>query len=127
MGNLKVGYNIFAGAAQTGSASTSKGIVQVETAAPGVHRLRIQRLSDDYYWNNTSKAFQAAAPAEALEVQIPGSEDTFGGNPTFRRLSAKLSTEQVAGITAAGVKFTAYAAGDNPATEGASCTVEFAL
>lgn len=127
MGNLKIGFNVFAGAAQTGTYEGSKGAVQVETAAPGVHRLQVQRLSDSYYWNDVSGAFQSGVPTEAQDIQIPGSEDTFGGNPTYRRLTAKLKDELVAGLTAAGVKFTAYAAGDTPATEGASCTLVFAL
>lgn len=110
---LKVGYDLFAGASQAGTNSGVPGTIQVETAKALKYFCRIQRLSDNQYYNATTKAFQAGAPAQALEIEIPGSAEL---NPdAIRRLKFRIPKEAKDGITSAGATYTVYADGDTPA------------
>jgi hypothetical protein len=118
MSTLKVGYDVFAGASQAGTDSGVPGLLTAETAKKGKHKVRIQRLSDNWYWNNTSGAFQAGATAEADELDFEGSYSASGRgiHPAIRRLKMRIPKEVVTGATAAGLKMYVYATGDSPTT-----------
>ena len=110
---LKVGYDLFAGASQAGTNSGVPGVLQAETEVALKHYCRIVRLSDNYYYNATTKAFQAGAPAQADEIEIPGSAEL---NPSaIKRLAFRIPKEAQAGITAAGFTATIYGDGLTPA------------
>ncbi|MCK5639773.1 MAG: hypothetical protein KAJ19_03210 [Gammaproteobacteria bacterium] len=128
MASLKMGYDIMSGPSQAGTNPNLSGNLQLETAKALKYFIKIQRLSDDYWWNNTSGAFQAGAVAEADEKVFDGSFTPVGKLPAaIRRLMMKLPEEALAGITAAGTKITAYATGDTPASEGVDITLEYDL
>ena len=80
-------------------------------------------MSDNFYYNASTKAFQAGAPAQALEIEIPGSKES---NPqATRRLAFKIPKEAQDGIAAAtGATYTVYADGDTPAG-GVAMTLVF--
>lgn len=123
MTTLRIGYNLFKGASQSGSGSFG-GTIQVETAKAKKYYLQVKRLSDDYYWNDTTGTFVTPAPAEANMILIPGSDEA---NPDlYRRLECHLPELCRAGITSAGVTFTAYATGDTPSSAGIDLTLEYA-
>jgi hypothetical protein len=124
MSILRIGYDLFAGTSQAGTDGGVGGNVQVETAKALPYYLTIQRLSDNYFWNNTSQAFQAGDPAEVDEYMIPGSDGLQIG--AIRRLLCKIPEAAAAGITAAGFKAIAYASGDTPSSAGVDMTLEFA-
>jgi hypothetical protein len=127
MASLKVGYDMFAGAQQGGSVSGQSGVVQVETAKSTAYYLKVQRLSDNYYWNDTTKVFQAGAVAQADEIEIPGSVSHQANTATVRRLQAKLPDEATAEIDGSGCVITAYADGDTPGSDGVSITLAYSL
>lgn len=110
---LKVGYDLFAGASQAGTNSGVPGVIQVETAKALSYHCRIQRLSDNQYYNASTKAFQAGAPAQSLEITIPGSDEVSPS--AIRRLMLRIPKEAQDGITTAGAVYTVYADGDTPA------------
>lgn len=118
---LKIGYDLFAGASQAGTDSGVPGVIQVETAKALSYHCRIQRLSDNQYYNASTKAYQAGAPAQSLEITIPGSDEV---NPSaIRRLMLRIPKEAQDGIVAAtGFTATVYANGDTP-TGGIAMTI----
>lgn len=120
---LKIGYDLFAGASQAGTDSGVPGVLQIETAKALAYRVKVQRASDSYYWNETSGAFQSGAVAEADELLVPGSDGLHPG--AIRRLAMRLPKECIDGITSAGFTVTAYAAGDTPSSAGVDMTLEF--
>jgi hypothetical protein len=120
---LKIGYDLFAGASQAGYNSGVPGVIQIETAKALKYKLRVVRASDSNYWNATTGAFQAGAPAEADELTVPGSVETSPA--AIRRLSMRLPAAAITGITSAGFTVTAYATGDTPASAGVDMTLEF--
>lgn len=123
---LRIGYNLFAGSSQAGTDSNVPGDIQVETAKALKYKLRVVRASDSWYWNATTGAFQAGAPAEADELDFVGSYSLNGQSvPAIRRIAMKLPAAVIAGITSAGFTVTAYATGDTPATAGVDMTLEF--
>jgi hypothetical protein len=123
MSVLKVGYNVFAGASQAGTNSGTPGVVQAEVNQSKAYYMRIQELKDDEYWNNTTKAYVAGAPAQADEIQIQGSCPYSGSPNTIRRLSDRIPYEALAGIAVEGCKITVYADGD--AGVGVSITLAY--
>lgn len=123
MASLRIGYDVFAGSSQAGTDAGNPGNIQLETAKDLSYKLKVQRLSDNYYWNNTTPGWQSGAVAEADELDFFGSEISNGG--AIRRLKMKLPKEVLAGITSAGCVLTAYAAGDTPATEGVAMTLAY--
>ena len=110
---LKVGYDVFKGAAQAGTNDGTPGVVQVETDSNLAHYMRIQRLSDSFYWNATTKAFQAGVPAESDELLIQGSDVTSGSSTSKRRLSDRIPYEALVGIDGDGCVLTVYPSGGN--------------
>ena len=122
---MKVGYNLFKGASAAGINDGTTGDLQVETSVAGEHKVRVQRLSDNYYWNATTGAFQSGAPAEANELSIPGS-DTIAARPAVRRLAMKLPKATVDDIDSDGCVVTVYQAGELPST-GTAITLAFEL
>ncbi len=116
MATLKVGYNVFAGTSQAGTDAGVPGEIQAETAVSGLHKVRVIRLSDDYYWNNTSEAFQAGATAEADELDFRGSESERGFTSAIRRLRMRLPQDLLDDVTSAGLKVFVYETGGSPTT-----------
>lgn len=125
MSDLRVGYDVFSGSSQAGTDSSIPGTVQVETNKKSVYRLGVQRLSDSFYYNATTKLFQVGRPAEADELLIPGSDSDRGIHPAIRRLAARIPKEALDGITAAGVKVMAYALGDQATADQKSVTLDY--
>jgi hypothetical protein len=124
MATLRIGYDLFAGSSQAGTDGGVGGNVQIETAKALAYRLTIQRLSDNHFWDDTAQAFGAGDPAEADEYLVPGSA---APNPSaIRRLLCKIPEAACLGITSAGFKIIAYAAGDTPSSAGVDMTLEFA-
>lgn len=109
---LKVGFDIFAGASQAGVDSGVPGNLQAETVVQGKHGIRVQRNSDNNYWNNTSGAFQAGATAEADELYFRGSDSDRGIHPAHRRLMEKLPKELLDDATADGLTILVYPEGE---------------
>lgn len=109
---LKVGYNVFAGAAQAGTNDGTPGVVQAEVDTNVTYHMRIQRLSDSEYWNDTTKAFQAGIPAQADEIMMQGSDQSSGSISAHRRLSDRIPYEALEGIDADGCTVTVYPNGD---------------
>jgi len=121
-----MGYDMFAGSSQAGIDISLSGKLQLETAKALTYRLKVQRLSDNYYWNNTTPGWQAGAVSEADELVFFGSQVLSGGvPPALRRLTMRLPQTVLAGIDADGCTLTAYAAGDTPAVDGVSMTLSF--
>lgn len=120
---LRIGYDLFAGSSQAGTDSSVPGNIQIETNQAKKYKLRVQRLSDSNYWNNTTPGWQAGAPAEADELDFRGSDGVVLSS--IRRCAMKLSGTILDGIDADGVVVTAYATGDTPATEGASLQINY--
>jgi hypothetical protein len=125
MSVLKVGYNVFAGASQAGTNSGTPGVVQAEVNQSKAYFMKIQELNANEYWNNTTKAFQVADPAQADEIEIQGSCPYSGSPNTIRRLSDRIPYEALAGIVADGCKVTVYADGETPAADGVSITLAY--
>jgi hypothetical protein len=121
---LRIGYELLAGSSQSGTDSGIMGNIVIETAKSTKHFLTIRRLSDNYYWNNTSAAFQSGDPAEADEYPIPGSDEIRP--KTVRILKCKIPGLCRAGITSAGFTVIAYATGDTPSSAGVTMTLTFA-
>jgi len=109
---LKVGFDIFAGTSQAGTDAGIPGNLQAETVVAGKHGIRVQRNSDNQYWNNSSGAFQAGATAEALELYFRGSVSARGIQPAKMRLVEKLPKELLAAATAAGLTSLVYPEGE---------------
>jgi hypothetical protein len=116
MATLKVGYNVFAGTSQAGTDASVPGEIQAETAVSGKYKVRVIRLSDDWYWNNTSGAFQAGATAEADELDFLGSDSDRGTTCSIRRLRMRLPKELLDGVTSAGLTVYVYETGGSPTT-----------
>jgi len=116
MATLKVGYDVFAGTSQAGVDAGIPGVIQAETAVKGKHKLQVQRLSDSWYWNNTSGAFQAGNPAEADELDFEGSVSDREIHPAIRRLKMRLPKELLDDVTSAGLKVWVYPTGGSPTT-----------
>lgn len=112
MADLRIGYDVFSGSSQAGTDSSVSGLVQVETNKKGLYRMGLERLSDNNFYNATTKAFVGSRPAEADELAFEGSDSDRGIQPVIRRLLGRLPKEALAGITAAGVKVRVYAPGD---------------
>lgn len=104
---LKVGFDIFAGASQGGTNSGVRGNLQAEAVVAGKHCVEVRRLSDNFYWNHTTQAYQGGQPAEADEMEFLGSAQTTIA-PAIRRLSMKLPDALIAGATAAGISVLVY-------------------
>jgi hypothetical protein len=107
---LKVGFDVFAGASQAGVNDGSPGVIQAEVDQSGAYYISLQRLSDNYYYNATTKTFQASRPSQSNELLIPGSVvvgSSFSGG-SYRRLKEKIPKEALSGITSAGVKIFVY-------------------
>lgn len=121
---LRIGYELLAGSSQSGTDGGIMGNIVVETMKAKKYFLTIQRLSDNYFWNNTTGAFQSGDPAEADEFPIPGSDELYP--KAIRILKCTLPATCRAGITAAGFKVIAYATGDTPSSAGVDMTLEFA-
>ena len=116
MANLKIGYNIFEGSSQAGTDSSVPGTLIAETSQKGKHKVRVQRLSDNQYWDWVAEAWQVAATVEAEDGDFVGSF-TDSGRATYaavRRLSMRLPQDVLDGLTAAGVKIWVYKTGDTP-------------
>lgn len=113
---LKVGYNVFAATAQAGTDDGTPGILQAETVAQGKHKVRLQRLSDSFYWNHTTQAFQAGATAEVDEMTFLGSESERGIHPARRRLEMRLPKALLTAVGVAGAELAVYVSGAAPAT-----------
>jgi len=109
---LKIGYDVFKGASQAGTNDGTPGVVQAEVDGTTAYYMRVQRLSDSYYWNNTAKAFQAAVPGQSDEILIQGS-DGVSGTSGNRRLSDRIPYEALVGIDSNGCKITVYPDGGN--------------
>lgn len=122
---LKVGYDVFKGASQAGTNDHTAGVVQAEVDTNSTYHMRIQRLSDNYYWNNTSGAFQAGATAQADEIQIQGSDQSSGSISAHRRLSDRLPVESLVGIDSDGCILTVYP--DGALGSGVAITLAFEL
>ena len=126
MTTLRVGYDLFAGPSQAGTESKVSGNLQAEVPKAGAYKVRVVRLSDNYYWNQTNAAFESGATAEADELDFEGSINPSGKpGGADRRLSMKIPKEVSDGITSAGFTATIYASGDTPSSEGADITLEF--
>ena len=78
----------------------------------GKHGIRVQRNSDNQYWNATTGAFQAGATAEADELYFRGSVSDRGIQPSKARLMEKLPKELLDGATAAGLTILVYPEGE---------------
>jgi hypothetical protein len=124
MSVLKVGYNVFAGASQAGTNSGTPGVVQAEVNQSKAYFMRIA-IAGPNYWNNTTKAFVGAPPAQEHEIQIQGSCPYSGSPNTIRRLSDRIPYEALAGIGADGCTITVYADGDTPGVDGVSITLAY--
>jgi hypothetical protein len=109
---LKVGYDVFKGAAQAGTNDGTPGVVQAEVDTNAAYYMRIQRLSDNFYWNNTTLAFQAAVPSQSNEILIQGSDGVVGTSGN-RRLSDRIPYEALSGMNSSGCKITVYPDGGN--------------
>jgi len=120
---LKIGYNLFAAASQMGVNTGMTGNIQIVTAKALKYKLRVQRTSDSYYWNNTTGAFVSGATAESVEITVPGSVENRPA--AIRYLMLKLPNECVDLLTAAGCTLLTYASGDTPSSEGASLVMDF--
>jgi len=129
--SLKIGYDLFAASSQAGvnygSAKPTTGKIQLETAKNLGYKLKVQRLSDNNYWNNSTPGWQAGAVAEADELDFSGSENDRMIQPTIRRCEMRLPVEVLDGIDGDGCVLTAYAKGDTPATEGVAITLAYQL
>lgn len=125
MSTLKIGYDLFKEPSQAGTHYADAGVIQVVTAKALAYRLEIKRLSNDYFWNHTTGAWVASAPAESANLLIQGSDATRPS--ALRRLACKIPKEALVGIDGDGAIFTAFAAGDTPATEGVAMTLAFEL
>lgn len=111
MSALRVGYDVFSGSSQAGTDASIPGTVQAETAVKGLHRLGIERLSDNQFYNATTKAFVGSRPAEADELSIDGSDSDRGIHAAIRRLLVRIPREALDGITAAGCGLRVYPVG----------------
>lgn len=125
MAVLRIGYNLFAGSTQAGVDSSVPGDFQVETAKALGYKMKVQRLSDNYYWNNSTPGWQAGAVAEADELDFVGSSTESGNMSAVRRLLMKLPKAVHDGIDADGCIVIAYALGDTPATAGVAITLPY--
>ncbi len=115
MADLRVGYDVFAGSSQAGQDSSVPGVLQAETSVKGLHKVQVQRLSDDEYFNATTLAFQAGVPAEADDLDFQGSESDRGIQPAIARLSMRLPKEVNANVDSSGMTITVYGTGLTPA------------
>lgn len=122
---LKVGYDVFKGAAQAGTNDGTPGVVQAEVDTNVAYYMRVQRLSDNFYWNNTTKAFQAGATPQADEIMMQGSDQTSGSTSAHRRLSDRIPYEALVGINASGCIITVYP--DGVIGSGVAITLAYEL
>jgi len=122
---LKVGYDVFKGAAQAGTNDGTPGVVQAEVDMDGAYYMRVQRLSDNFYWNNTTKAFQAGATAQTDEIMIQGSDQSSGSTSSQRRLSDRIPYEALIGIDSDGCIVTVYP--DGVIGSGVAITLAYEL
>ena len=125
MATLRIGYNLFSGSSQAGTDDGTPGVIQLETAKALGYKLKVQRLSDSFWWNATTPAWQAGAVAEADDLDFTGSINDSGSVGATRRLQMRIPNLVAAGITALGAKYTAYALGDTPASAGVDMTLEY--
>jgi len=116
MANLKIGYDIFAGSSQAGTDSSVPGNLIAETSQKGKHKVKVQRLSDNQYWDWVAEAWQAGLTAEGEDGDFEGSypDSGRGTYAAVRRLAMKLPQDILDGLTAAGVKIWVYKTGDAP-------------
>lgn len=125
MSVLKVGYDVFAGASQAGTNDGTPGVVQAEVTESKAYYMQITRLSDDNYWNNTTKAFQAGEPAQADEIVMQGSQPCYGSFNAHRRLMDRIPYEALIASTAAGNTVKVYPDGDK--ASGVTITLAYDL
>jgi hypothetical protein len=129
MSTLRIGYALFKGASQAGvvfsaANAATPGNVEIETNEAKAYKLQVQRLSNNEYWNGSTKAWQAGDPTTA-DITVEGS-DVVNPNPD-RRLIHRPSLDMCAGIDSDGVKFTVYPVGGTAGANGASVQVNQAL
>lgn len=105
---LKIGWDLFAGSSQAGTDSSVAGLLVAEVPQAGKYYIKVQRLSDDEYWDFTAGAWQAGDTVDAENWEFPGSLGYSGTGPAIRRLSARLPEEMWAGVTSAGCKIWVY-------------------
>lgn len=125
---LKVGYDVFKGASQAGTNDGTPGVVQAEVDTNVAYYMRIVRLSDSYYWNNTTLAFQSGAPAQADEIMMQGSDQTSGSTSAYRRLMDRIPYEAVIALTSTvtpGCSVTVYP--DGAVGSGVTITLAYDL
>jgi len=127
MASLRIGYNLFKGATQGGTDSSTPGVIQIETAKALKYKLRVQRLSDNKYWDTSTPGWETSAPAEADELDFVGSDSQSSNWGAIRRCAMRLSDTILAGIDGDGVIITAYASGDTIGTDGIPMTLSYEL
>lgn len=125
MASLRIGYNVFSGSSQAGTDAGIPGTVQAETSQKGKHAIGVQRLSDNRYYNATTKVFDVARPAEADEIEFRGSDSDRGIQPAIRRLEGRLPFECNDGITAAGFTVFVYPTGGQAGGNERTMTLVF--
>lgn len=124
MSVLRIGYALFKGASQAGViGDKTPGNIEVETNEAKDYRVQVQRLSDNFYWNNTTKAFQAGDPT-VDDIKLTSTTDFSPRNCI--RLTLKPSLDMCAAITSAGALFSVYPT-DDVAANGASIRIDQAL
>lgn len=127
MSSLRIGYDLFAGASQAGIDDGTPGNIQVETAKALKYKVKVQRLSDDKYWDTSTPGWEASEPAEADELDFVGSWNSTGTLSATRRIAMKLPATLLAGVDSDGCVVTVYATGDTPATDGVAMTLAYQL
>jgi hypothetical protein len=120
MAVLRIGYDLFAGSSQAGTDGGVGGDILIETNAASTYKLRIIRTSDGHYFNNTTGAYGAGAPAEADEMTVPGSEGLQ--KSAISRLRCKLPALARSLATSAGLTVVAYPSGGTPSVPGIAGT-----
>jgi len=106
-GMYRAGFDIFDGSSQAGTNSEVPPVIQVETALPTHYYCRIQRISDNLYYNATTRAYQLFPPSPSDELGIPGSLEARPDS--IRRLMMRVPDEARDGMNHEGAVYTVYA------------------
>jgi hypothetical protein len=108
----RAGLDIFDGSSQSGTNSNVPAVIQVETALPTEYYCRIQRISDNFYYNALTRSYQFFDPPPSEEIMIPGSLEASPNS--IRRLQMRIPDEARDGINSEGAVYTIYAPVDTP-------------
>jgi hypothetical protein len=103
----RAGFDIFDGSSQSGTNSNVPAVIQVETALPTPYYCQIQRISDNFYYNANTRAYQFLPPGISGDLLIPGSVEASPNS--IRRLQMRVPDDARDGMNFEGAVYTVYA------------------